>query len=268
MEILVCIKQVADDSVNIGLNPQTGLPAIEDVTKVVNAFDTYAQEMAVRFKEAYGGSVTVISVGDDAVRESLKNCLAVGADQARQVYDSAFEGSDAAGVASALCAAIHALETEKGAPFDAIFFGRESTDYASGQVGTLVAEKLNRALITSVIDVEADGAALKVKKETEEGYCLLSAQTPAVLTVNKPDYEPRYATIKSKLAARKAAIPAMGTAELGTLDMQSVGSAAAGELVAALREPAKRAAGHMLREETKEETVRKLMDELRDAGVL
>lgn len=82
MEILVCIKQVPDDSVEIFLNENTQKPDLEKVTPVVNAFDTYALEMAVRLKEAAGGEVTVLSVGDDSVKNSLKNCMAVGADHA------------------------------------------------------------------------------------------------------------------------------------------------------------------------------------------
>ena len=89
MEILVCIKQVPDDSVEISLDEATGKPALDGVTPVVNAFDTYAEEMAVRLKEAVGESeVTVVSIGDDSVKNSLKNCLAVGADHAYLVkYD-------------------------------------------------------------------------------------------------------------------------------------------------------------------------------------
>ena len=79
MEILVCIKQVPDDSVEISLDEATGKPALDGVTPVVNAFDTYAEEMAVRLKEAVAESeVTVVSIGDDSVKNSLKNCLAVG----------------------------------------------------------------------------------------------------------------------------------------------------------------------------------------------
>ena len=77
MEILVCVKQVPDDSVEISLDPKTGAPALDGVTPVVNAFDTYALEMAVRLKEAAGGEVTVLSIGDESVKNSLKNCLAV-----------------------------------------------------------------------------------------------------------------------------------------------------------------------------------------------
>ena len=106
MEILVCIKQVPDDSVEISLDEATGKPALDGVTPVVNAFDTYAEEMAVRLKEAVAESeVTVVSIGDDSVKNSLKNCLAVGADHAYLVkYDEA-EKLDGAAVAKVLAKA-------------------------------------------------------------------------------------------------------------------------------------------------------------------
>ena len=94
MEILVCIKQVPDDSVEIKLNRDTNKPAIENVTPVVNAFDTYALEMAARFKEANGGEITVISIGSEKAKDSLKNCLAVGANKAFLVSDAELKELD------------------------------------------------------------------------------------------------------------------------------------------------------------------------------
>ena len=83
MELLVCIKQVPDDSVTVTLDPATGGPQLKDITPVVNAFDTYALEMATRFKEANGGSVTVVTIGDEAaLTPSLRSCLSVGAEHA------------------------------------------------------------------------------------------------------------------------------------------------------------------------------------------
>ena len=93
MNILVCIKQVPDDSVEIHLNAE-GTPDLANVTPVVNAFDTYALEMAARLKESSEGEVTVVCVGEDSAKNSLKNCLAVGADHAFLVSDDAFKGSD------------------------------------------------------------------------------------------------------------------------------------------------------------------------------
>ena len=90
MELLVCIKQVPDDSVTVTLDPATGGPQLKDITPVVNAFDTYALEMATRCKEANGGSVTVLTIGDEAaLTPSLRSCLSVGADHAYVVTEPA-----------------------------------------------------------------------------------------------------------------------------------------------------------------------------------
>lgn len=164
MEILVCIKQVPDDSVEISLDAATGKPAIGGITPVVNAFDTYALEMAVRLKEAAGGEVTVLSVGDESVKNSLKNCLAVGADYAWLCQDDAYQERDSATVAGALKQAKEAVEEKLGKQFDIIFCGKESTDFASGQVGIMLGGQLQIPVVTDVVDIEAEERSIKDRK--------------------------------------------------------------------------------------------------------
>ena len=94
MEILVCLKQVPDDSVEIHLKPGTEEVNLDGVTPVVNAFDTYALEMATRLKEAVGGNITAITVGPEKARDAVKTCLAVGANQGYVISDPTFEGAD------------------------------------------------------------------------------------------------------------------------------------------------------------------------------
>lgn len=127
MEILVCLKQVPDDSVEIRLKPGTEEVNLDGVANVVNAFDTYALEMAARLKEAVGGSVTAVTVGPEGAKDAVKTCLAVGANQGYLISDPAFEGADTLGRSKILAAAIKRLETEAGKPFDLIFCGREAT---------------------------------------------------------------------------------------------------------------------------------------------
>ena len=110
MEILVCIKQVPDDSVEISLNSSTGKPNFDGVTQIVNAFDTYALEMATRLKEKAGGEITVVSIGDESVKNSLKNCLAVGADKAYLVKEEGAEELDPAGISKNLVKAKEEIE--------------------------------------------------------------------------------------------------------------------------------------------------------------
>mgnify|MGYP002616047280 CR=1 FL=1 len=202
MNILVCIKQVPDDSVEIHLNAE-GTPDLANVTPVVNAFDTYALEMAARLKESSEGEVTVVCVGEDSAKNSLKNCLAVGADHAFLVSDDAFKGSDTTGIANILKNVIAKLEADNGQKFDLVFCGKEATDAALGQGGLMLAEELGTSVITNITEIALDGDKVTAKQETEEGYRTVEASAPCVVTVTKPEYDPRYPTIKNKMAAER-----------------------------------------------------------------
>ena len=168
MELLVCIKQVPDDSVTVTLDTATGGPQLKDVTPVVNAFDTYALEMATRFKEANGGSVTVVTIGDEAaLTPSLRSCLSVGAEHAYVVTEPA--AVSALGKSYLLGKAAGKLAE---GPFDVIFCGCESTDTADGQAGVQLAEQLGLPVITNVLELEPKDGGISAKQETEEGYRL------------------------------------------------------------------------------------------------
>ncbi len=266
MNILLCIKQVPDDSVEVAMGAD-GKPAIEKITKVVNAFDTYALEMAARLTESMndGSEITVLCVGPDEAKNSLKNCLAVGGTYAYLASDAAFDGSDPQGIALILKDAIAKLEEEKG-KFDLIFTGKEATDAALGQTGIQLAAQLGTGVITNVIAIEtADGKAV-AKQETEEGYRTVETALPCVLTVAKPDYDPRYPTIKNKMAARKKPINVMDAGIL--TDADAVGEAGAKIVSVKVYEPPKKAAGVKIQEETDEESALKAMAMMADAKVL
>lgn len=257
MEILVCIKQVPDDSVEISLNSSTGKPNFDGVTPIVNAFDTYALEMATRLKEKVGGEITVVSIGDESVKNSLKNCLAVGADKAYLVKEDGAEGLDPAGISKNLIKAKEEIENILGKKFDILFFGKEATDYASSQVGLLAAEELSLPSAANVVDIETEDGKVKIKQETEDGYNIIEAELPCVVTVQKPNYEPRYPTIKTKMAARKKPIDELQPAEKPESFME----------VVKVFEPAKRQAGVKIKAETAEEAVAQAVKMMTDAKV-
>jgi len=211
MEILVCIKQVPDDSVTVRLSEE-GEPALEGITQVVNAFDTYALEMAARFKEAGEGSITVLTAGDtEASAAALRSCLSVGADHAAAVSCGA--KTDTAGRARLLAKSAERLSSK---PFDLIFCGSESTDLANGQLAFYLAQELGIPVVSNVLALEMNGAVLRIRQETEEGYRTVETTCPCVLSVVKPAYEPRYPSIKSKMAARRMPITALQWEEPGT----------------------------------------------------
>ena len=253
MNILVCIKQVPDDSVEIHLNAE-GTPDLANVTPVVNAFDTYALEMAARLKESSEGEVTVVCVGEDSAKNSLKNCLAVGADHAFLVSDDAFKGSDTTGIANILKNVIAKLEADNGQKFDLVFCGKEATDAALGQGGLMLAEELGTSVITNITEMALDGDKVTAKQETEEGYRTVEASAPCVVTVTKPEYDPRYPTIKNKMAARKKPIGDIKEADLADLEKEKVGESNAKVQIVKLYEPAKKEAGIKIQEETPEDS--------------
>lgn len=255
MEILVCIKQVPDDSVEIKMNPATGEPDLANVTPVVNAFDTYALEMATRLKEAVGGTITVVTVGPDEAKDAIKTCLAVGASNGFIVKDVV---TDTISTADALAKSVAKIEEALGNKFDIVFCGKESTDCASGQVGALLAADLEMPLVTELIDIETIDGGIKAKQQTEEGYNVVEAPLPCVVTVTKPEYDPRYPTIKSKMAARK--IP------INEITLGDVAAPAVTVLTKAA--PPKKAPGVKIKEESFEETMAKAIEMMKAAKVL
>ena len=256
MEILVCVKQVPDADVEVKLNA-SGAPDIEKIAPVINPFDGYALEMAARYKEANGGTVTVMSIGDEGVKDIMKNCLAVGADEAYIISD-VIEGADAKVTSEVIAAAVAKLEETRGKKFDIVCCGKESTDYACGITSQLLAQKLEYPEVVDVIAFDPKDGGLAVKKETEEGYNMIEIGTPCVLGIIKPDYEPRYPTMKSKMAARKKDAPVISAGVEAAPAVKTI----------KVYEPAKKSAGVKIKEETFEESAIKAFNMLVDAKVL
>ena len=262
MEILVCVKQVVDDSVKIGLNAD-GTPAVDGITLVANAFDTYALEMATRLKEANEGTITVVAFGDEKAKDALKSCLAVGASKAYLVSNDGMGEMDSLTTGYVLSKAAAKIEELNGAKFDIIFCGKETTDCTTGMVGPELADILGVGCITGIVDISLTEGGISAKQETEEGYNTIETATPAVVTVNKPEYDPRYPTMKSKMAARKIPIDTLTAADLG-LEAEKLVPAVK---VTSLSEPPKKQAGIKINEKTLEETMAKAMDILKEAKV-
>lgn len=255
MEILVCMKQVPDDSVEIRLNA-AGEPDLSQADPQGNAFDTYALELAVRYTEENGGSVTVVTVGPEDNKVCLKNALAVGAAKAYHISDDGIDGADAFVTAGLLAGAVAKIEEELGAKFDVILCGKESTDTIGSEVGEILAEKLGLPFVTNIVEIKAADGKITSKKELDAGYMMIETALPSIFTVSKPDYDPRYPTIKSKLAARKVQIPSVASGELTLKD---------GDLQAKVSylgyiEPPKREAGVKIKEEDPADSVAKAFE--------
>ncbi|QTA84700.1 electron transfer flavoprotein subunit beta/FixA family protein [Desulfonema magnum] len=222
MEILVCVKRVPDTSENeIEINNSGSDIERDDLVYSVNEWDNYAVEEAIQIRDNVGGSVTVVTVGDDESEEVLRREMAMGADNGIHLLDDAFEGSDGKGFATILKA-----EVEKG-KYDLILTGAQADDGA-GQVGGMLAAMLDYpyASLVNKIDV-VDDKKIKVGREIEGGNQEMNEiQLPCVLSIQTGINEPRYVGIRGIRKVASVEIPVHAAGDLG-IAPESVGEAGA-----------------------------------------
>jgi electron transfer flavoprotein beta subunit len=205
MNILVCIKQVPDTT-EIKIDPVKHTLIREGVPSIVNPFDACALELAVRLKEKEGGKVYIVSMGPAQAKNALKECLSVGADQAFLVTDRAFGGSDTLATSYILSRAVKAIEAKIGESIDLIFCGKQAIDGDTAQVGPEMAEHLDLPHVTLATGIEMVDGKAQVLRDTDEGHEVVEVALPALVTVTKTPFDPRYPSIKSKMAANRAVI--------------------------------------------------------------
>lgn len=222
MEILVCVKRVPDTSENeIEVGKDGSDIERDDLVYSVNEWDNYAVEEAIQIKDKLGGSVTVVTVGDDESEEVLRREMAMGADNGILLADDVFEDSDGKGTATILKAAV-----EKG-NYDLILTGAQADDGAA-QVGGMLAALLDLpyASLVNYIDV-SDEKKLKVGREIEGGNQEMNEiETPCVLSIQTGINEPRYVGIRGIRKVASVEIPTYGASDLG-LGADAVGAGAA-----------------------------------------
>ncbi len=210
MNIVVCVKQTPDTAATVTV--QDGVISWGDAPLVLNPWDEYAVEEALRIREAHGGKVTALSLGPEDAKEALKQALAMGCDEAILISDPAFEGADSLAVSKALAAAIGKLEA-----VDLAFFGKQSVDSDTGLTGAQVARRLSwpsLSLVASITEMDPDGRSITVDRLLEEGRQTVKAELPAVVSVVKEINEPRYPSFMGIRKASKAEIPQWSQSDL------------------------------------------------------
>jgi electron transfer flavoprotein beta subunit len=198
LNIAVLVKLVPDTEATIKIDTDRRKIAAGEINFVLNPYDEYAVEEALRLKEKSGGQVTVISLGGDEAAKALRNALAMGADEALQVKNPG--GLDMLGVARALAEAI------RSRGYDIIFAGKQAVDDDCSAVGTMVAEFLDIAHIATVTKLDIDGSSVTATREVETGVEIFNATLPALITAQKGLNEPRYASLKGIMASKKKVI--------------------------------------------------------------
>lgn len=267
MNILVCIKQVPDTT-SIKIDPVRNTLIRDGVPSIVNPFDGYALEAAARIKDKDPETkIVVMSMGPEQAKNALKECLAIAADKAYLVSGRKFGGSDTLATSFIISEAIKMVEEKEGCKFDAIFCGKQAIDGDTGQVGPEIAEYYGYPQVTYGLEAEAADGMLKVKKETEEGAEIIGIRTPCVVTFTKPSFDPRFPTIKRRMAANRAEIPVISDSDL-VLDETRIGLKGSPTKVKKTFVPQKKQGGMKIKEGTYADSAKKLFTVLNDAGVI
>lgn len=240
MNILVCAKQVPNTN-EVKIDPVKGTLIREGVESILNPDDANALEEALRLKDQYEDvKVTVLSMGPPQADDMLRECLAMGADEAVLVSDRAFGGADTWATSNTISAAI-----KKAGSFDIIFAGRQAIDGDTAQVGPQIAEKLGLPQITYVQSFEIDGDTVTVQRQLENGYEVIRVKTPVLLTAVKELNQPRYMNVKGIYDAYKKEIPVWGIDDI-PVEKEIVGLKASPTKVFRSFTPAPKGKGVML----------------------
>lgn len=211
MNSVVCVSQVPDTETRIKIGADKQRIDETGVKFIVSPYDEYALEEAIKTKEAKGGDVTVITFGPERAAQALRECLARGATKAVHVKGEVAD-ADSLGIAKVLAAAIKAV------PHDLVFFGKQGVGTDNGLVGPMVAELLGYPQMNVVTHLEVGDGKVTAHREIEGAEEVIEASTPAVITAQKGLNEPRYASLKGIMAAKKVPVDNKTVSDLGLSD--------------------------------------------------
>jgi len=211
VNVVVCIKQVPSTETKVRVSTERGFVDTAEVEWVINPYDEYAIETALRIREKLAaGSVTAVSLGPERVKAALRTALAMGVDAAVQVWDPAFAGQDALSTGRAMAAAV------KRQPADLVLCGKQAVDDDMAAVPPAIAHFLGIPHVSVVAEVEvAAGGRITAHREVEGATEVVQLATPCLLSIQKGKYEPRYPTLKLMMAAKKKDVPVLSRAALG-----------------------------------------------------
>lgn len=241
MNVIVCIKQVPNTT-DVKIDPVTNTLIRDGVESVINPFDAYAVEEAVRLKERFGGKVTVITMGPPQAENALKEAISLGCDEAILVSDRKFAGSDTWATSYTLSCAI-----KKIGAFDVIICGKQASDGDTAQVGPGISTHLDIPQVTYVKKIEniTENRA-KVERMTEEGYDVVETPLPCLFTVVKEINSPRLPSLKGMMRAKSSKI-FKWTADDIEADPKSIGLDGSPTRVVKIFTPPPRKGGEILK---------------------
>jgi electron transfer flavoprotein beta subunit len=251
LNIVVCVKHIPDPN----LPPEMDGNRLkrEGVQGVLDPGDEFGVEAGLQLKEAHGGEVTLVSMGPSAATEAIRRGLSMGADKGVLISDDSLQNADALTTAQVLAAAIKRNE------FDLVIAGVESTDGYTGTMPSTLAEFLGLPQLTFAKQLEINDGTLKVQRQTVDGYHVVEAPLPALITVTAGVNEPRYASFKGIMAAKKKPVEEISLGDLGV-------EVAVKQKVAELVPAEERKAGEVIQDEG--EGASRIADFLKEAKVI
>lgn len=266
MHIIVCVKQVPDTT-EVRIDPETNTLDRSSAPSIINPYDSHAVEEAVRIKEQFGGKVTVISMGPLSAAEVIKRCIALGADEGFLLSDKKFAGSDTLATSYILERAIQKIS--RGNPFDLILCGKQAIDGDTAQVGPGIAGRLDLPLLTyvkAVVDVDAQQRKITVHRKLDEGYEVVSAKMPCLITVEKEINQLRYFPLPNLLRAARYHPVILGVCDLEA-DLSMMGLKGSPTSVTKIFAPPQRSGGEIISGDD-DRAVHHLVEKLSENAVL
>lgn len=262
MKIIVCVKQVPDTT-EIRINQETGTLIRDGVPSILNPDDANALEEALKVKDSYPDTkVTVITMGPPQAKDMLRECIAMGADDAVLLSDRALGGSDTWATSNAIAAGIRKI-----GQFDMIFAGRQAIDGDTAQVGPQIAEKLSLPQVTYVKEFSVKDGFAYVSRALEDGYEKLKVKLPCVLTAIKELNEPRYISVPGILKACESDIKVWSAEDIG-VDLTTVGLKASPTNVFKSFTPKPKGAGVTVEGDTPKEKAEALVASLKAKHII
>ncbi|MCA0045910.1 electron transfer flavoprotein subunit beta/FixA family protein [Mesorhizobium sp. B283B1A] len=262
MHIVVSIKQVPD-SAQIRVHPVTNTIMRQGVPTIINPYDLFALEEALRLRDAYGGEVTVLTMGPPMAEDSLRKALGYGADRAVLLTDRYFAGSDTLATSLALSQAIAKIGETFGTP-DVVFTGKQTIDGDTAQVGPGIAKRLDLSQLTYVARIATIDLAAReitVERRCEGGTQTLKSKLPCLITMLEGTNEMRRGSIEDALSAARRQVVKWSAAEAGIEDLTKCGLRGSPTVVRRVFAPTARSE-KAAQIDTAEKTLRDLADEL------
>ena len=263
LNILVCVKQIPDVDL-VKMDPETGNLVRAGVPTLTNPLDLNALEAAVRVKERFGGKITLITMGPPMAEETLRECLAVGGDEAVLITGRPFGGADTLSTSYTIVKAAEALGS-----FDLIFAGKETLDGATGQMASQLAERFDASQISCCFTIEdiADGK-IRATRTLETGRETVEATLPCLITVEKDNFYGRLPNLRAYLDSKTAPITTFTETNLPGLDLNKIGVPGSGTIVPKIYPPELPEPGQIIRTGSVKTDVARLVELLSEKDAI